>query len=103
MDARIVERPDLNDAELNELFGSSWADYEPRAFGPVLNRSLTYFAAYLESRLVGFVNVAWDGGEHAYLLDTVVRPECRRRGIGLALVTSAAGSVSDPARAVAAR
>lgn len=37
------------------------------------------------SALVGFVNVAWDGGDHAFLLDTTVRPDLRRAGIGTEL------------------
>ncbi|WP_049580939.1 GNAT family N-acetyltransferase [Streptomyces sp. SBT349] len=39
--------------------------------------------------LVGFVNVAWDGGGHAFLLDTVVAPDAGREGIGTGLVTLA--------------
>ena len=91
-DLRIVEQPNLSDAELNDLFEASWPKHEPRTFGPTLKRSLTYFAVYLDSQLVGFVNVAWDGAEHALLLDATVRPGYRRRGIGLALVVSAATS-----------
>ena len=37
-------------------------------------------------RLIGFVNVAWDGGVHAFLLDATVHPEFGRRGIGTELV-----------------
>ena len=44
----------------------------------MLARSLTYVAAYDTvgggEQLVGFVNVAWDGGIHAFLLDTTVHP-----------------------------
>jgi ribosomal protein S18 acetylase RimI-like enzyme len=40
--------------------------------------------------LVGFVNVAWDGADHAFLLDTKVRPDHERRGIGTELVRLAA-------------
>jgi GNAT superfamily N-acetyltransferase len=40
-------------------------------------------------RLVGFVNVAWDGGAHAFVLDTVVAATERRRGVGVRLVTEA--------------
>ena len=40
--------------------------------------------------MVGFVNVAWDGGVHAFLLDTTVAPEYRGRGIGTELVKRAA-------------
>ena len=86
---RIIEKPDLADTELNDLFSASWTAHTVRAFGPILQRSLTYFGAYQDTQLVGFVNVAWDGGDHAFLLDPTVLPACRRRGIGLALVTAA--------------
>ncbi len=39
--------------------------------------------------LVGFVNVAWDGGDHAFLLDTKARGSYQRRGIGAQLVRTA--------------
>jgi len=42
-----------------------------------------------DGRLVGFVNVAWDGGVHAFVLDTVVAPAAGRRGIGTRLVAIA--------------
>jgi ribosomal protein S18 acetylase RimI-like enzyme len=40
--------------------------------------------------LVGFVHVVWDGGDHAFLLDTKVASEHQRRGIATALVGDAA-------------
>lgn len=40
--------------------------------------------------LVGFVNVAWDGGVHAFILDTLVPHSHRRRGIGREVVAMAA-------------
>jgi len=43
-----------------------------------------------DGSLVGFVNVAWDGGDHAFLLDTKTDPNHQRRGIGTALVAMAA-------------
>jgi predicted N-acetyltransferase YhbS len=36
--------------------------------------------------LVGFVNLAWDGGLHATIFDTAVLHEHHRRGIGTRLV-----------------
>ncbi|MCO1582571.1 GNAT family N-acetyltransferase [Crossiella sp. SN42] len=36
--------------------------------------------------LVGFVNVAWDGGVHAFLLDTKTRGTHQHHGIGTAVV-----------------
>src|SRR5215475_13398836 len=89
---QIIEKPALSDSELNDLFSASWATHTVRAFGPILQRSLTYFGAYQDSQLVGFVNVAWDGGDHAFLLDPTVLPRWRRRGIGLALVAAASTS-----------
>jgi ribosomal protein S18 acetylase RimI-like enzyme len=32
------------------------------------------------------VNVAWDGGDHAFLIDTKIRRDHQRRGIGTELV-----------------
>jgi GNAT superfamily N-acetyltransferase len=45
--------------------------------------------------LVGFVNVAWDGGTHASLLDTVVAVGHRGRGLGKALVQAAADGAAE--------
>lgn len=42
-----------------------------------------------DGRLVGVVNVAWDGGGHAFILDTLVAVDRRREGIGTELVAMA--------------
>ncbi len=52
--------------------------------------SLGWVCAYEGDTLVGFVNVAWDGAVHAFILDTIVSSEHRRRGIGGRLVAIAA-------------
>jgi GNAT superfamily N-acetyltransferase len=88
-DITIEIRPALTDAQLNALFAASWPDHEPRSFGPVLARSLAWCGASHSGQLVGFVNVAWDGGDHAFLLDPTVHPTHRRKGLGLALVRAA--------------
>src|SRR5690242_21310195 len=46
-------------------------------------------------QLVGFVNVAWDGGKHAFVLDVIVDPEHQRRGVGTELVACAAQQAAD--------
>ena len=83
-------RPNVSDASLNELFFSSWQHHEERKFSGVLERSLTYICAFDGSLLIGFVNVAWDGGTHGFILDTTVRRDYQRRGIGTELLRLAA-------------
>ena len=78
-----------NDA-LNRLFAAAWPDHVWSDFAPVLSRSLAYVCAYQQDRLIGFVNLAWDGGIHAFLIDTTVDPGVQRHGIGRELVTRAA-------------
>jgi GNAT superfamily N-acetyltransferase len=51
--------------------------------------SLGWVCARDGADLVGFVNVAWDGGVHAFLLDTLVTLPARRRGVGAELVAIA--------------
>jgi len=79
-----------DNGELNALFGAAWPDHIPRDFRPVFARSLAWVVARSEGRLVGYVNVAGDGGDHAFLLDPTVHPEFQRRGIGTALLDRAA-------------
>jgi GNAT superfamily N-acetyltransferase len=85
----LAVRPPLTDAELHALFAAAWPGYRQVPSGPVLARSLTWVAARSGERLVGFVNVATDGGIHAFLLDTADHPDWQRRGIGRRLVTTA--------------
>jgi ribosomal protein S18 acetylase RimI-like enzyme len=57
--------------------------------GQVDRHSLGWVCARAGGELVGFVNVAWDGGTHFFLLDTTVAPSHRHRGIGRRLVAGA--------------
>ena len=57
--------------------------------------SLGWVTARDGTSLVGFVNVAWDGGVHAFVLDTVVDTTAQHRGIGTRLV----GLAVDKAKA----
>jgi ribosomal protein S18 acetylase RimI-like enzyme len=86
----VVANGAVTNDELNGLFNAAWIGHEPRDFGPVLNRSLVYLTAREHGELLGFVNVAWDGGHHAFLLDPTVHPRFQRRGIGTQLVRGAA-------------
>lgn len=79
--------PTVSNEEPNELFDADSPD--TRGFVLVLYCGLGF--AYHEQSLVGFANLAWDGGAHAFLLDTTVHPGLRRCGIGKRLVWEAAG------------
>ena len=81
--------PSVSDEALNELFACAWDNHEVSDLASVLAHSLGYVCGYQEGRLIGFVNVVWDGGVHAFLLDPTVHPELRRRGIGVELVRHA--------------
>lgn len=41
------------------------------------------------SQLIGFVNVAWDGGVHAFVLDTAVSKGYRRQGVARSMIDRA--------------
>lgn len=83
------ERAKVSDQELNRLFRSAWKNHVDREFARVLESSLGYVCAYKEDRLVGFVNVAWDGGVHGFLVNTTVEPRYQHRGVGRKLVKKA--------------
>jgi len=87
--------PPLGDIMLNRLLSLVWPAHDDREFERVLARSLVYVGAFDEETLVGFVNVAWDGGLHAFLLDPTVAPNYQRRGIGTEMVRLAAKAVAD--------
>lgn len=85
----------VGDAELNRLFSAAWVGHRERAFAPILERSLVYVTATDGDELVGFVNVAWDGGLHAFLLDPTVAPAYQRHGIGTELILRAAAAAAQ--------
>ena len=62
-------------------FGGSPVVAGSSAFGGALAGGVT-----AGGELVGFVNVAWDGGVHAFILDTLAARSARREGIGTRLV-----------------
>jgi GNAT superfamily N-acetyltransferase len=55
----------------------------------VHRHSLGWVCAWSGDALVGFVNVAWDGGVHAFILDTMVAGPARHQGVGTGLIVTA--------------
>ncbi len=79
-------RGEVADEEVVALVDSYGGRSEPGWWDRVRPHSLGWVTARTDGSLLGFVNVAWDGGDHAFLLDTKVHPAHRRRGIGTRLV-----------------
>lgn len=86
------ERAALELEELQALFSRAWGGSGKPNYDRVLDRAFTWIAAHDGDCLVGFVNVAWDGGVHFFLLDTTVDPGYQRRGVGSQLVRAAIAS-----------
>ena len=89
-------RDPITDEEMVDLVRSHGGDAAAGWWDTVKDHSLGWVGARDEDGvLVGFVNVAWDGAGHAFLIDTKTRATHQRRGIATAVVRMAA----DRARA----
>ena len=75
--------------EFGALWRAAWGEAWTGDTGAIWARSLAHLGAYDGERLVGYLNLAWDGGTHAFLLDTTVHPDYQRRGIATRLVQAA--------------
>ena len=78
--------PFPSEEELQPAWRSAWGSPWTGDLALILARSLVHACAYSGDRLIGYVNVAWDGGVHAFLLDTTVDAAFQRRGIARELV-----------------
>ncbi len=85
-------RGPVSNAELNELHGQAFGhpvladDWQAQLAG----HSLGWVSARDPAGvLIGFVNVVWDGGVHAFILDTMVAARSQRQGVGARLVSVA--------------
>ncbi|ULH17644.1 GNAT family N-acetyltransferase (plasmid) [Deinococcus sp. KNUC1210] len=90
IEIQINVLPDLT--ELAELHALAFNYQESRGedyWKNVIAHSLCWLTIYREYRLIGFANVAWDGGMNAFLLDVAIHPEFARQGIGSSLVKRA--------------
>ena len=85
----IVSDPFPSADALDELWRSAWGTPPPARLQAMLERSLGHVGAVDDLRYMGFVNVAWDSGIHAFLLDTCVHADWQRQGIATAMVQRA--------------
>jgi GNAT superfamily N-acetyltransferase len=88
---RYAWRGDFDNAALNALHAKAFDhrllddDWKSQ----VHEHSLGWVCAHEGDDLVGFVNVAWDGAIHAFVLDTMVTATARRQGVATQLVAVA--------------
>ena len=78
----------FDNPELNALHAEGF-DHRVLAddwWAQVQGHNLGWVCARDGEELVGFVNVAWDGAVHAFLLDTLAAARVRRQGVGTRLV-----------------
>ena len=85
-------RGDFRNEDVNALHAEAFAHpiLEIDWLGQVQEHSLGWVTARDGGTLIGFVNVAWDGDAHAFILDAMVRAARRGQGVGTELVALAA-------------
>jgi len=89
-------RADISDADVNGLTRSYGGQAEDGWWDRIRPHSLGWATAHLgDGTPVGFANVAWDGGDHAFLLDPKVRLDHQRRGIATELVHRCASHAAE--------
>jgi GNAT superfamily N-acetyltransferase len=83
-------RGPITDDEMVDLVQSHGGRAEAGWWDRVRPHSLGWISARAaDGLLVGFVNVAWDGSDHAFLLDTKTRASHQRQGIATEVVRRA--------------
>jgi GNAT superfamily N-acetyltransferase len=94
---RFEWRAEFSNEALNELHAEAFnhAVRDHDWLVQVSTHSLGWVCAFEGDTLIGFVNVPWDGAQHAFIIDPVVLKRYERQGIGTALVALA----TEPARA----
>ena len=94
IDVQYAWRGDFASSEANRLHAEAfdhrvYADSEWDWVRLCTEHSLGWVTARIDDRLVGFVNVLWDGLVHAWIQDEMVSLDTRHQGIGVRLIDMA--------------
>lgn len=91
-DSQLLWRGPFENREVNALHAEAFGHAVSAGdwMSQMERHSLGWVCARNDGELIGFVNVAWDGGVHAFLLDTMVKQSHQHQGIGAILVSRAA-------------
>jgi len=84
-------RGDFDNADVNALHAEAFEHkvLDDDWVTQVRQHSLGWVCARDGDRLIGFVNIAWDGAVHAFVVDTVVATDARSQGVGTQLIAVA--------------
>jgi ribosomal protein S18 acetylase RimI-like enzyme len=88
-EVEVAWRGPVTDGEMVELVASHGGTPVPGWWDRIRPHSLGWVTARAGAAVVGFVNVAWDGGDHAFLIDTKTRGDRQHQGIGTMVVRAA--------------
>ena len=91
MEPDITWRGPFNNDEVDLLHAAAFG-HPPAGddwLGLTAAHSMGWVTARRGGALVGFANVVWDGGCHAWLQDVIVSPSSQRQGVGTGLVAAA--------------
>jgi ribosomal protein S18 acetylase RimI-like enzyme len=90
-------RGEFANGELNRLHAEAFSHQvlDVDWWRQVKLHSLGWVTARDGAKLIGFVNVPWDGGSHAFILDIIVKASVQRQGIGTRLVAIAASEAGS--------
>jgi GNAT superfamily N-acetyltransferase len=88
---RFQWRAEFSNQSLNVLHAEAFshAVLDDDWLAQVRSHSLGWVCAFDHDTLIGFVNVAWEGDLHAFILDTAVLQRYERQGVGTGLVALA--------------
>ncbi|WP_225726666.1 MULTISPECIES: GNAT family N-acetyltransferase [unclassified Nocardia] len=80
----------IDDEALSRLHAETFGGgYELIPWRARLERhSRSWVGAFADDRLIGFVHAVWDGGGHAFLLDTMIATDHQHQGVGTRIVTA---------------
>ena len=92
---KYLFNPVIGNDKLNKLFVQSWDTHANMDFESIHLHSLAYIVSYNNDEPIGYINIAWDGYMHAFLLNTTVHSDWRLKGIGKALVKKAAAIAKE--------
>ena len=89
LDVAYLWRGEFSNDAVNRLHAAAFHHrlYNDDWWTQVNRHSLGWVCARRAEELIGFVNVAWDGALHAFILDTMVAQDSQHQGIATRMLS----------------